>query len=471
MDMEDQILCAAPVPAESAADDAAADAPAASCQPGFVALLAVTATLFVRPSDLIPGLGEERIYLVLIVTALLLSLPVIIPQLAVKRLREQPITACVLGLLAASLCSRLGHFDMEGAIASGFEFAKVVVYYLLVVGLLSTDGRIQNFLYWLTFCYAVLAALSVLDFHGLPDLPTISPIADHTYVAELGGEVIVQRLRGTGIFQDPNDVCLVLVPGILLSLYWASRCRFGVRFCVWLALCGLFSHALALTHSRGGFLGLLAGLGVLFHTRFGWKRTILSACVVIPCLLVLFAGRQTTISTRAGTAQSRLELWRDGLQTFREEPLLGLGKDRIAEMALERGYGHVVHNSYLHSFAELGFAGGCFFLGAFFLGARRMLRLEEHAASQSAPEMLQLRPYLLAAFAAYSVSSLTLSNCYTVPTYMMLGLACAFAEVVPGDEESPPFRLDLQCLLQLAALGLAFLLVTYLFVRVFLVTG
>ena len=41
--------------------------------------------------------------------------------------------------------------------------------------------------------------------------------------------------------------------------------------------------------------------------RFGWKKTALIGSIGLPLLLIVFAGRQTEISTSTGTAQTRVD--------------------------------------------------------------------------------------------------------------------------------------------------------------------
>jgi len=115
-----------------------------------------------------------------------------------------------------------------------------------------------------------------------------------------------------------------------------------------------------LTHSRGGFLALMACVGVLLHSRFGMKKTLLLGALVLPVLLVVFAGRMTTISTGEDTAQSRIQLWSDGLTFFQSSPLTGVGADNYTKYS-----SHVAHNSFIHCYTELGLFGGTFFVAPF----------------------------------------------------------------------------------------------------------
>src|SRR5437773_7286526 len=103
----------------------------------FALLILVNAVLFLRPQELLPSLEALPIYNVLIVLCLAVSFTAVMNQLNTKSLLTRPITLCVLGLLFALLISNLQHLDLALAKETGVEFTKVVIYYLLMVALLT----------------------------------------------------------------------------------------------------------------------------------------------------------------------------------------------------------------------------------------------------------------------------------------------------------------------------------------------
>jgi len=99
---------------------------------------------------------------------------------------------------------------------------------------------------------------------------------------------------------------------------------------------------------------LLAALLIFFRIRFGWLRTLFLSAVALPILFVVLGGRQTSFSASENTGQSRIQLWSDGLENLKQNPLFGIGKDKYSDYS-----GHVAHNSFLHAFTELGLFGAC----------------------------------------------------------------------------------------------------------------
>src|SRR5262245_6326028 len=354
---------ARPAPLRRAPATARAAAPAAAGNVlGFALFLVVTATLFVRPAEFVPELLGLPIYQTLIITCLAVSFACVLRQLNARYLLTHPVSVCVFALLPAVVLSHLAHANLEGAAGSGWEFFKVLVYYLLLAGLLTTPGRVRTFLLFFSACATLLATIALLQYHEVINLATLAGLKDRHTDPATGLTVVFVRLGGTGIFKDPNDMCLVLVLALPLCLYWLTDRRLGPARFLWVGPLLLLGYTLFLTHSRGGFLAFLIGVLVLLWSRFGWKKAAGLAVVALPALLLLFGGRQTDLSSRENTGMQRIQLWSDALQELRYAPLFGLGCNKFQEKA-----GLVAHNSYLQGYADLGLLGGTLFLGAFYL--------------------------------------------------------------------------------------------------------
>src|SRR5262249_13078947 len=161
------------------------------------------------------------------------------------------------------------------ALEGGWGFLKNVLYYLLFVGLVTTPGRLRSFLWWMTVFATVCASLALMQYHGLIKLPQVTAIKDGAgFDKNTGMEIVVLRLTGTGIFFAPNDFCILMVVSVLLAFYWLTDRPSGLARVLWLGPLVIFFYALALTHSRGGLLGLLAGLLAFFQARYGWRRAL-----------------------------------------------------------------------------------------------------------------------------------------------------------------------------------------------------
>lgn len=432
----------------------------------FLLLLLVNATLFIRPGDFLPALQAVPIFNILMMANLAVGLIPISGKLAPTSLRADPITACILGLLGTIMLSQLARVQLNLACEGSLDFVKVVLFYLALLATIRSPARLRWFLAFLVGNIVALTVLALLQYHGWVDLPALAPVGDGEVDAETGQAFIVMRLCSAGIFNDPNDLSLILIVGIGSSLFLVGADRGQVPRLHWLVPAVLFLYALTLTFSRGGFLALVAGMIVLFYGRFGLRKAAVLAVVALPLMAVLFAGRQSNISTSDDTGQDRIQLWAHGLAALRGSPVFGIGYGRYAEEV-----GLVAHNSFVHAYVELGVGGGCLFFAMFAYAGRTLLALSGPGIALDEPTLRRARPFLLAITAGYACGMLTVSRNYVIPTYLVLGLDAAYFALVAGrcpglvGPAGPIRPLSRRLAAEGLVAGLGFLLVINVFVN------
>jgi O-antigen ligase len=433
-----------------------------------VPFLALNATLFLRPGEIIPALEPFGIYQILILVCLLVSAPQVLRRLTRRSLRADPVTLMVVGLLAAVELSHLSHLRVADAWICGIAFVKIVTYYLLLVATVDTPHRLRRFLIWLGVFTFALTVLALLQYHEVIDVPALAAYREQqdSVDPETGDPVMLARLCGAGIFGNPNDLSRILAIGIVISVYLIADSRAGGLRWVWVAPLLLFGYAEHLTSSRGGFLALLTSIAVLSVNRFGCRKTVLASAVVLPAMLFAFGGRQTELTTSSGTGQQRIHLWSEGFAMLKESPLFGIGMNEYAEEVQ-----YVAHNSYLHCYTELGLVGGTLFTGAFYLAAVGLYRKCPEVGPVGG-ELERIRPYLLAIVAGYMVGMLSSTRSYSVPTYMLLGLGAAYAGARSGTAPAGADGLDARRLFRrVAAVSAVVLVALYLFLKLQLRAG
>ncbi len=424
---------------------------------GFGLFILATVTLFIRPGEVIPDLEGAPIYQILILGCLVVSWPRVMQTLA--NVKKQPITLCVLGLWVAGLLSHLARFDTFSARTFAENFGRVVIYFILLVSLIDSATRLRGFQAWTLGAITLMSAVAVLQYHGVINLPGLKVLEQRQFDAETGDMVIVPRLCGSGIFNDPNDLCLALTMGTVFGLCWLCDKRVGpMRFLCLPALL-LFVYTLRLTQSRGGLLGFSIALLVLCWTRFGWRKVLPPAVILIPGMILLMGGRQANFNIEGGdTGQSRLQLWSEGLGLFRQSPLFGIGTGQYVEEV-----GYVAHNSFVHAFTEMGFFGGSLFVGAFYLALWPLAFRGGEQADGGDEEYRRLRPFTLALVAGYAGGIWSLSRVYVEVTYLVLALAQAHLALVGSAVPFPAWRPGL--VKRLACVGAVVLAGLYVMIR------
>ena len=421
----------------------------------FALFLLVNALLFIRPAELHPALADMPIYEISILTCLAVSYPMVMAAMTPRALASRPVNACAAGMLVAIVLSHLANGDMPAAYQYGIEFLKLLLYYFLLVSVVDTPARLDRFLAALGICALAITALAVAYYHGLVTYPTLE-FLETTRDGSGSKESMIRRLGSTGLFQDPNDMCLMLVMAMTICVYQILEYQ---RW-FWVGALVLFGHALMLTHSRGGFIGMLWALVVLLLARFG-KKALPLGILVLPVVFYLFAGRQTEISLKSGTGQTRLQLWFDGMVFFMSHPLFGIGSERYAEYA-----GHVAHNSFIHCYTELGLVGGTLFLGAFYLAFWSLVRLGGKEVPPVSPLLTRQRAYVMAIVGGYAGGLMSLSCPYTIPTYTVLGLAAVYVRLAERELGVPVARLDGRLARRLAAISLTFIVAAQVIIRI-----
>jgi putative inorganic carbon (HCO3(-)) transporter len=323
--------------------------------------------------------------------------------------------------------------------------------------------RLFSFLAAITFFTVLLTTLAVLHYHKFIDLPALAAVEEYDLDEFTGQRSTTRRLCATGIFNDPNDLSMIIVASMgICGLGIVSRPLGVFRFGL-VGPLAFLAYGLALTHSRGGLLALMVGCATLFQARFGWRRAFWAASLVIPAILMVFRGRQTDFAgaLSGGTGESRAELWSEGLQHFKHSPITGIGCNRYAEEI-----GMVAHNSFVHCFTELGFVGGSMFLGLFLIVAYSIWRLRRVKQEIHSPSLRQIQPYLLALVLAYMVSMLSLSRSYVVPTYMIAGLGVVYERLARQGTSLKPLRFNALMMKRIIAAGVGFIVLTYAYIQI-----
>jgi hypothetical protein len=421
----------------------------------FALFILLNAILLIRPEDLWPELEGMRLYQIVICVSLIISLPRIIEHIRPNELKRQPITVCVLGLLVALVLSLVVHGywdDLEDLVT---EFVKVIAFYLLLVSVVNTPGRLRVYLASQVVFTAFVAGLGLLQFHDFVDIESIKPVLDRRVDAETGSVTEVLRLCSSGVFNDPNDLCLILVFGIVCCLYLLGTAESRLSGWIWLSPIPLFGYALFQTGSRGGLLSLMFAVAVLLWTKFGSRRS-LPLILLLPVGLMLAGGRQSQIG--GDTAHERVMIWADGLTELLNQKsylLTGLGAGKY----IDEISGQVAHNSFVHAYVEMGLIGGGFFLGAFGLALWMTLSLKKADPAEVPPFVRDSLPYMASLLAGYIGGMYSLSRCYHVPTYICLGVATSYLTMAMP-ELPERFQVTRNWWLRLAMLsvgGLAFL--------------
>jgi putative inorganic carbon (HCO3(-)) transporter len=139
----------------------------------------------------------------------------------------------------------------------------------------------------------------------------------------------------------------------------------------------LILHTTLLTFSRGALVGLLAVGTTAFilmpkrpkHVAVLVLVTLVSIRLTGPQLMARYATVAADAEERDGSAESRIELWRDCIQLTIDKPIFGIGPGNFPVVAESLGWtrGKQAHSVWMQQAAETGVPGVLSLLFFFFL--------------------------------------------------------------------------------------------------------
>ena len=387
----------------------------------FMFLCLTTVTMILRPAELVPGIAGLPLYEMCILAAVMTGYRGLLQHFAPGSLTRQPVALCFVGVLAAIPVSHISHMYLDGALNGTIDFIKAGMLFALIVTMVDTWVRFEKLLVVIAVTSAITVLICIVDYAGIWDFPAITHASENFGTSVSGAELGIQRMNGTGIFSDPNDISLlIVVTAVICICFLTDTQRSSLRF-AWLVPLAILAAGLVCTKSRGGMLAACSAGGILVLFRYGHKVAIGLGVPGVAALSVL-SGRQTSIDLSGGTGHQRITLWREGLVELRSPQLFfGTGHDSYEDLA-----GLVAHNSFIHAYVELGIIGGTFFFGMFFFSVLGLFRLNTPEWEIQHPHQARCLPYMAAMGAGWTMGLMSLSRCYTVSTLMLLGLGTAY---------------------------------------------
>jgi putative inorganic carbon (HCO3(-)) transporter len=265
---------------------------------------------------------------------------------------------------------------------------------------------------WVQYVVAVFLAASVaLALHGLYQYATHVPMPAH-WVDVHEADI---RTRAYSIIENPNGLGAFLLMGTLLSLSLAlTKGLRGLQRGTMAVACVVQLAGVAVTFSRGAWLGLGAGIVVLIvmaHRRYlaplvaagvlGW---FVAPQQFTGRLTFAFSSTYITKSLEAG----RLYVWKVALQDIAAHPFFGLGLGTFGgTSAVTFGYGRLwVDNFYLQLGAEGGLILLVLFLWILLRAAKGLVKSHGMAPD---PFWRALTAGVFGSFIAVAVANMTAS--------------------------------------------------------------
>lgn len=331
-------------------------------------------------------------------------------------LRKFPELICILGILFFGFLSiPFGVWPGNSVdFMLGF-LVKDLAFFYIVARTLTTMNQLRKLV------FALLVAVTILS------------------VSALTGRDELARISA-GVTYDPNDLALLLICALPFAAFGFFEEK-GVKKILLLLGVGLIIITVILTHSRGGFIGLLVGGGIILFKAF--KKRELMAGLLLTGAIVMFMfltpqgywermstivepGDDYNITSPAG----RIEVWKRGLQFVIENPITGVG---IGNFTTAEGLSHkdvggkwsTAHNSFIQIGGELGVGGLILFILLFYYLFKSLRRI-----ISKDPKIKTLKDSLEVSLIGYVIGGFFLSQAYSMVLYLIIGMTVALNYVV-----------------------------------------
>jgi len=327
---------------------------------GYLGLLAFTAVLMLRPQDHIKALA----ILHLAQLSAFIGLVAMVAGRMRRNLSVIQLTPETLALLFFGfvMLATVPFSVWPGGALSEFveTYLKVVMVFILMVNTLTTPKRLEQITWLILVCCGYIAFRAVLDYARGANL-----VED----GRVSGAV-------SGIFGNPNDLALNMVTFVPAALMILLSSRYTpIRRSIAAGIVVVMVATVVFTKSRAGVLGmggmLLALVFVGRKVRPAFTSSALAALLLAtPFLPASFWHRMATIGNEevdkaefTGSAQARRLLLEEGLKTFIDHPITGVGIGQFTNYnpPERQEKWRETHNSLLQVAADLGIFG----LGAF----------------------------------------------------------------------------------------------------------
>jgi len=402
----------------------------------YAFVLLYVSLIYIRPAEIVPAWAAIPFVDIVTVLAAL----VVIFSLAAKPrpVANMPQDKLFLGFWALIAISSFKVWIVS-VYTSWLAFTPIVVCYFLIRLGVNSRRQLNGLIYLLVGLNVFLAVNGILQFQTGIGL----------------GDVVMKfdRIYGTGIFNDPNDLGMTFVMSVplLLLMIFRPSASFLLRL-LGLAGLALVMVAMYYTNSRGAIVGMAAVIVFLSFARFRMIPAVLVAVVLVGVVTVAAPSRGSEIDAGESSAQSRIQSWAEGWNMLKLHPLTGVGYGQYTEYHIR-----VAHNSLVHTFAELGLLGAFCFVGMFywyFKGVTLIPTEDKDVASW--------RRALLASAVGMLTCGWFLSRQYVPIFYVLLAIgSCGTSLTAPADK----LRTTRTDVAWISALTVAGVLLVYVSIR------
>jgi O-antigen ligase len=239
------------------------------------------------------------------------------------------------------------------------EMIKAAIFSGALVAMLGVVQFFSQFFFGFKTVYVFWAKSVIIPFLGTSFGEAV--LKNPSWLVNISGKTY---LRATSLFPDPHMFSFYL--GLVLPLAGGMIFYAEKRKILYVVAFLAIFLADVLTFSRGGYVGLFAGLvfsGIFFWDKIQKKSKIAASLVMAAAILVMTVPSPvsqrflSSFNAKEGSNQGRLEMWKKASEAIMDHPLSGIGIGNYPlEVSATATYRDPIyaHNTYLDIAAETG---------------------------------------------------------------------------------------------------------------------
>ena len=364
--------------------------------------------------------------------------------------QKQPILWPILFFLGVNAIGLTHAENMQRSIMVFAFTVFTLIIGLLIPQIIKTEAQAKIIFLALSITTLIVSTFGISQFLGdLAGLPTAITGLRDLYTKEVLG---FPRVQSTAL-EPLYFANFLILPISLLAASWFGKTRASGM--LGLPLLTVAGVAFVLTVARGGYLGLIASLIVIF--LFSWRQVIkpgkilalLATGLVIGfAALQLLSSGTDAFSTQkfsqhiqnlfsGASYEERVATFDLAKQAFREQPLVGIGPGQFGPYASINPFFEpkdgwkIVNNLTLELLAETGILGLSFIVVVFGVLLWRSIKALK---SQPSPWLRSLLVGGTAALVGIFVQYQTFSILYIIHVWVAVGLLVAFQNLALAPE-------------------------------------
>lgn len=330
---------------------------------------------------------------------------------------------------------------VNGALMAFSEFFKIFVIYFLLINLITTERRLKATIWILILCTVYLSIQGILLSKGI----------------SIGNVSVVEegRVRGSGIFNDPNDLAMSLIVIFPFIFYFFFSERFILKRVILLLFVMAILYCIFLTGSRGGMIALSVVMYLLLRKKTG---NIVGAILVLICVVgFLFIAPSHTVerfrnvTSQDDTGYGRIMLWRYGFGLFLHNPFTGIGMNNFAEYNE-----YVAHNSFVHVATETGIIGLLSWIGLFYFSFKNLFKIKNTEKGSGENSIQTMTSSSKVSLIGFIVCGLFISRQYNYIPYILIALSVCISKIYNSQENDT--RILTKDIIRIVGISFAFIL-------------